>query len=182
MASLCKIQISWTGISTGPGVSTFYLDNTGTPDLTPFKTFFEAIKTSIPAAVTIKYPSSGLRIDSFTGAATGTWAATAPADTVATGAGTYSAPVGAIINWRTGVYSAGRELRGKTFVVPLASVCFGGTGLLQGTTQTQLQNAAIALKNTAVTLVAFSKTHHDIAPVSTASVPLLAAVLRSRRD
>lgn len=181
MTSLAKAQVLWTGFTGGPGVSTFYFD-AATPNVAALRTFFEAIKAQIASTVTLKYPASGLQIDSITGQPIGSWSSTPPADTVCSGAGAYSAAVGAVVNWRTGFYTGGRELRGKTFIVPLSAQVFTATGSIGSAAQLAIQNAGAALVTSATTMRIWSKSQGVAAQASTVSVPSMGAVLTSRRD
>lgn len=179
---LHKYQLVWKGMSGGPGVSTFYFDAASAIPHTAMTTFVNALKTSVAATVTVQFPGSGITIDDATGNAVGSWTAAAPADVAMTSAGSYSSPVGAVINWRTGVYAGGRELRGKTFVVPLAAATMTSGGILSAATQSGIAAAANALAGSAVPPRVFSRANHTSAPVASATVPTLPAVLTSRRD
>ena len=182
MATLNQIRCTWSGVTGLPGISTFYA--TGDPSflIARLKTFFEAVKTSIPTGITIAYPSSGITVDTATGQANGAWSSTTTASTSCTATGTYQAPTGAVVNWKTGVYVNGRELRGKTFLVPLANGAFGSDGKLLSTNVTSFTTAAAAVPGGGNPLVVWSKTAAANAPVTSATVPAKVAVLRSRRD
>lgn len=180
--NLHKYQVVLKGFTGGPGVMTFYFDAAGAIPHTAVSTFLTALKTSMAASVTAALPPSGITIDDSTGAAVGAWSAAAPADVVMTSAGNYAAAAGAVINWRTGIYAGGRELRGKTFVVPLAAACYDSAGKLSAATGSAIAAAANALAGSAVPPRIFSRVNHTSAPVATATVPLISAVLRSRRD
>lgn len=182
MAVLHQIRVTWAGAPGMPGVSTFYTTTSPATLLPKIRTFFEAIKGMIPNTVTISYPSAGNDIDDSTGNAVAGWIATAPANTVCSNTNPYSAASGAVVNWKTAQYLAGRQLRGKTFIVPLNSQSFGTDGRLTALDQTAIQTAASNLCATVGDLYVYSSAHHTSAAVTTASVPRLGAVLRSRRD
>src|SRR3954452_4792763 len=113
MGAMNQVRVAWTGFAGGPGVSTFYFMAPSAAPLAAMKTFFDGWKAFIKDSVTLTFRSSGLQYESSTGAAVGTWAATAPTATSCTGAAGYAALAGGITNWLTGSYLAGRQVRGQ---------------------------------------------------------------------
>lgn len=112
----------------------------------------------------------------------------------------YSAASGGVIDWKTSVIRRRRRIQGRTFVVPLAGSSYEGNGTLSSTAVTGLQNAANALvtgtgypdfgvwgRPTRVK-DANGKYTGEVTPdgvwavATSARVPDMAAVLRSRRD
>jgi hypothetical protein len=89
-----------------------------------------------------------------------------------------------LIQWRTGNFQGGREVRGKTFI-PAPPDEYNNEGSPNAAYLAALQSAAdglISAGNSAGGLVIYSPTHQLIASVS-AGVPWSKwAVLRSRRD
>lgn len=182
MVTLQKIQVTWTGKKGLPGVNTFYSEGAWDNVITALDLFYKTCQNNIPAGVVITYPSSGLEVDAATGQAVGSWVGTGtPAPVTCTGAGGWAAPIGAVVNWHTGSYVAGRELRGKTFLVPLTGGMFDD-GTMIDSFKGELQSAADALIFNAPTLRVLSKKTGVSRPVLTAKIPDMAAVLRSRRD
>jgi len=89
-----------------------------------------------------------------------------------------------LLRWRTGVYVAGREIRGRTFI-PIPSETDNDAG---GVPRSAYRSGVLSAANTLLTaasaagdLVVYSPTHGQSAPVSSASVWTEWAVLRSRR-
>lgn len=182
MVVLHKVQVTWSGTKGLPGVSTFYCQDAVDNVITSLDVFYKTFQNNIPTGVTITYPSSGLDIDSVTGQAVGSWKGVGtPAPVACNGAGGFAAPVGAVINWHTGAYVSGRELRGKTFMVPLIGSQFDD-GTLLNLSKSEFQGAADALIFNAPTLGVWSRKTGTFRTVSTASIPDKAVVLRSRRD
>lgn len=182
MPNLIKqIHYRWTGLPTGEGISTFYCDN-DTDVITPqLRTFFAALATSLPGAITLKAPAGGNVIDADTGDVVGVWAVSAPADVTGSGGGVYAAPTGAVVNWHSGIYAGGREIKGKTFLVPLAPVCFDGGGGIAAATRTAIQNAAATLISSAPGMRLYSRMTNGTASVASANVSPTIAVLNSRK-
>lgn len=182
MVDMNQFRIEWTGAAGLPGVSTFY--NVGTPQdfISKAKTFFEAVKAFIPNDVTITFPSTGNVVNVESGNVVATWLAGQADPTLGAGSGTYAAPVGAVINWNTSLYVAGRRLRGKTFLVPCVGGVYDSAGRITTANMPILRNAANALTGGSSPMCIYSPSHRVQADVTTATVPQMAAVLRSRRD
>jgi hypothetical protein len=87
-----------------------------------------------------------------------------------------------LIRWRTGDFTFGRELRGRTFI-PGTTIDTWTNGTI-GTTPESVWNAAAAtlIAGTTAVLVVWSPTHDFVADVTAASAWREAAVLTSRRD
>jgi hypothetical protein len=76
----------------------------------------------------------------------------------------------------------GRQIRGKTFVVPIISSAYFSDGTLDGATVTGLLGPANTFLATTPHLAIYSRRASASATVTSAAVPDMAAVLRSRRD
>lgn len=190
MAVLNRIRVSWTGFPGAPGLSTFYnVSGTAPVPVAAIRQFFQDLNAFLRSNTTITVHADGDDIDDADGTLSGSWAHT-PAPAAVTGSastGVYAAPAGAVVNWVTGGIVNGRRLRGKTFIVPLATGAFDSDGSL-GAFRTTLLTAANTLLTSAPGLAVW---HRPSAPgavdgssalITSASVPDLVAVLRSRRD
>lgn len=165
-----------------PGVTTFHFSSTvGIPGAA-VKAFFTALQAAIPSSVTLKFPSTGMNIDEATGQPVGTWSATAPTDLVGTGSGNYSRAVGALANWKTGTFTGGRELRGKTFMVPLTAAAFDANGDVSASTASNLASAGATLIAAGSPPLIYSRKAGLSAAATSCTVPRKTVVLRSRRD
>lgn len=193
--ALLKVTARWTGFAGAPGYTTFHFDAAGSTAVdatnvtTDVRTFFTAVNTVIPSGVAIQVqedvevldPSTGRMLDVVTGNGGGT-------AVNGMGTGVYSGPSGAVIHWLTGSVRNGRRLRGRTFLVPLAGFVYENNGTLGPANIPTIQNAATNLLGQAENpLVVFGRPSPGgsdgmIAPATSARVPDLAAVLRSRRD
>lgn len=204
MANVLRVKSRWSGFSGAPGYTLLHFrDFTGTaPDngdptaaqataaVARTKTFFEAIRSTLPNSVSIQVESEVEVIEDTTGQLTNTFAATPVTVTVGSGGTDFAGPIGAVINWRTTAVRNGRRVRGRTFLVPLRGLSFDATGALGATSRTTLVNAATALADTTgspdlgvlARPSSTGATDGQWHPVSGASVPSMAAVLRSRRD
>lgn len=197
MTSLNRIRVLWNGTPGGAGVSTFYSLDTATV-LESLHTMFNSIKLMIPPAAHIVIAPSGDVIDSTTGAITGAWSGAPQAEVVGSAGADYAGPTGAVLNWGTSTILDGRRLRGRTFIVPLAHPNFvgghldaGSRGLLEAAAREYVieQSASAVIwhrpyagrvAGPGVTAKAAHGGGHGL--ITSALVPSLVAVLRSRRD
>lgn len=183
MAAIEQLRVEWTGLKGLPGVSTFYTEAAGGPALAAaVATFFEDVASLHPTGLVWTVPHSGLILDDSTGDATGNWTGAGDPDVIsATHTATYAAPSGWIAEWRTGAYAGGREVRGKTFMVPLCTTFYDADGSIGGEALVQMKGAASDLAALEVMAI-FSPTHHTTRGVTLGQVPDKTVVLRSRRD
>jgi len=186
MATLAKVVALWQSWPGAPGYSVFYANNLN-PALAPYQSFFETIKTLIPASTTISIQGSGVLIDDASGAVTGTYSQTPPTPTLCTGVGSYPGAAGAVVHWFTAGIVNGRRLRGRTFIVPIISTAFDTNGSLGTSQLTTISNAAATLA--AASTANFRIWHRPTggvggssADVTASSVPDLCVTTRSRRS
>jgi hypothetical protein len=190
-----RVTAVWSGASGLPGYSRFRfagaLDATAaTAAIGRVRTFFEAIKTLIPNGINVSY-SEAAQIFSDDGTLDSEVGMTPPAATSGSGTGTYAAPSGAVVNWLTSTVWNGHKVRGRTYLVPLASGAFQSDGTMAVAASSSISAAAAALVAGAPSLIIWSDASPPggagpfltaQTPVTGASVPDRAAVLRSRRD
>lgn len=204
MADIFRQRVVWSGFAGGPGLSTFYFAVPGSHS-DELHAFLTAVAVFLPSDVHLHIEPGGDVIDPATGSLTGAWAGTPQLDVVGVGEGAYAAPVGFLTRWETTTIAGGSRLRGRTYFVPCVSSAFEGVnGSLTSGALAIMLAAAVAFVG-AVTpnllvwqrpraaRVAFSdgtgRNHKavtardgSIGVVNTASIPDLAAVLRTRRD
>jgi len=181
----------WSGISGAPGYTVLHVGGVVDPSAAQsvanlVRAWFDSMKTFIPNDATIVFPGEMTTHDddgTLTGAVT---VATPPANVAGSDTGTFSSPTGLRIQWETGSIVNGRRLRGRTFIVPLAGLGFENNGTIQPTVVTNYTTYATTLLNALTTLgfplVVWSQVGAVTFPVTAASVPDQATVLRSRRD
>lgn len=182
MALLNQVRVAWTGLRGLPGVSTFYFEAQSAVPLAALKTFFSSVSGAIPSGCLLTFPANGSKIDTSTGQTVGTWTATPPTALSGTGSGPYAAPAGMLVNWHTGLYVNGRELRGKTFIVPVISASYESDGSAGAAWITSLQNAATALIASGTPPHVYGRSTATDAPALSGSVPDKVVMLTTRRD
>lgn len=191
--SMPRVQCTWSGFVGAPAYSSFYF-YTDVPERPQFgqgtidaiRDFWTGLQSLIPADVDIHIPGSGDIVSDIDGALIGSWATANGYNMNGQGAGAYSAPTGAVVHWlTTGIHNK-RRTRGSTFVVPLVGSAFESDGSLTSTALTDLRTAAQLLVTPDVGLAVWARPTKvkpgEAYPVTSSTVPDMAAVLRSRRD
>lgn len=185
--ALARMRVTWQGWPGAPGYSNFYCEAAaGALPLAQIRTFFDTVKSYLPAGLTLSFPGSGDIIDPATGNLSGAWSETAQTNVVGTGSGNYAGNAGAVVHWLTDSIVRGRRLRGRTFLVPLVTGAYDTLGSLGTTPLATLQSAASTLVGAASTpLEVWSRPGPGYAgsqgTVTSSRVPDLAVSMRSRR-
>lgn len=194
MADLKRVSVAWQGWPGAPGVTQFYLDNTGgQAQIDAIRAFFNSFQALLPTGLTIQVPNSGDTLDESTGVLTGTWStATQPLPTTGNAVAAYAGNAGAVVHWLTQSVTRNRRIRGRTFMVPLVGA-FDTAGSLAPAANSTLSTAAATLVTASAGLI-----HVWVrpvrqkgtgvlvrggmsAPITSSRVPDLAVSLRSRR-
>lgn len=195
---MIKVVAEWSGWSGSPGFSNFYFGVAGIATATNalhvqtrVHDFFGAITLCIPTGVIINFHQDSQIIDPVTGDILDTLSAATPAAAVVgAGATQFSSLSGACVIWKTSTVINSRQLRGKTFLVPLASGVYDVGGGIVANRLSDMRSAAIALATPGAfpaieQLVAWHRpvggTGGSAATTNTASVANRAAFLTSRR-
>ena len=144
MAALDRHRVTWSGFPGSPGVSTFYAP-TGSVINAYLRTFFDAIKGSLPTDVTITVQASGDTLESTTGALVGSWTDAGTAPVVGADPAPYSAVSGALVSWGTSTFLSGRRLRGHTYLVPWGGDHYSSFGTIDSGSIASVSAAAGAL-------------------------------------
>ena len=197
---MMKVKVRWAGFIGSPGWTNFYFES---PDGTfhteadavaaadKVATFITAVKVQLPPIVNLTIqpdveviaPTTGKLLNVNNAGARAAVSGTAPAQA-------FAGTTGAVITWRTAGVRNGRRVRGRTFLVPTVSSTFDTDGTMGVTKQTEILNAATALFapfNGGIQLGVWARPtapgaeDGDWHPITSASVPDMAAVLRSRR-
>src|SRR3954452_25399149 len=184
MVTISRVRVGWTNWLGGPGVSTFYYAAPPTgAQLTGLRTFFDAQKVNIPAGIQMQVENQGQQIDTATGQAVDTWTAAAQTVITGTGSGGYVSVAGYYIRWNTGLFSNGRAVRGKTYMIPCTPPVFDTDGTINGATIASIQAAVTAfMTSTSGGLVVYSPTAKNGFVATSGTVMDKQVVLRSRRD
>lgn len=192
--AITRITAQWSGFRGAPGYSNFFFDgplaSDGSVEATALavRDFFDAISGTLPGTCEITVQPTADIVDEASGQITSVLDFAAPPVVLGSGSNSYSAATGAVVNWNTQDYVNGRRVRGRTFLVPLTGAAYDSQGDIAGPTLGSLRSAAEALVTATLTAplciwrrpVGGSGGSAHV--VSSATVPDLGAVLRSRRD
>lgn len=185
MVDVSRVRTSWTGFRGAPGVTTMYFLDTATC-VESLHAFWTSMAGDLPGDVVIQVEDSGDIIDSETGDLTGSWVSDAVDPINGAGGNGYAAPVGACIDWLTSTIANHKRLRGRTFVVPLDAGGFSADGSPKDTLVTHFEAYGETLiSEQSTSFVVWHRgtgTNGSVGLVTSAHVPDMAAVLRSRRD
>ena len=184
--SINRLVATWSGLTGLPGVSTFYLRSAVT-DVSGVVTFFDSLAPLLPFGLTITVPAVGDVLDEVSGNLTGAWAGSGGG--VVGGGGssaeTYAAGTGFRVEWLTGTVADGRRVRGRTFIAPVRTALFDGTGTIQNAniaTALAAASALVATDNTVIWHRPKLGVGGSIADIIGASIPDKVTSLRTRRN
>lgn len=201
---ILRATVRWSGFPGAPGYSNFHFTVDGgffdgglfgdeaeaaaTAAYDRVSDAFDEWRTMCPGIVSFSLDPEAIILDSDTGETLGAVPRGSVSVNQPTGTGSYSGPAGAVINWNTADYRAGRRIRGRTFVVPLANTAYESDGTLTTAALTALRGGASQLVGSAggPEFGVWSRPRGGsggvFATVVGSSVPDKVAVLRSRRD
>lgn len=180
-----QVRVAWQNFYGAPGVSTFYCSQISTfrPALV---TFWTALAQHLPSGVTIAIPAEGDEIDSVSGAIVGSWSEGTAFSIGGFKSQVYSGATGCVINWKTNTIAGRSRIRGRTFVVPLGGDQYAIDGTLEAGPLGDIRGLVETFRaatdgNLMILHRAVGGVGGLAGPVTSANVPDLAAVLRSRR-
>lgn len=204
MTALLRVKARWTGFSGAPGFTVLHFrdfsgpDGGGTePDNAQaaaagerVRAFFQTLNGLLPDSVRIAVEPDVDVVEDTTGELINSLNAGQIATVSGAVPGSFAGPSGAVVNWKTGGIRNGRRIRGRSFIVPLSSSIYSSTGILTTGAQDALQTAASALAASTGTpdLMVYARpsiagaSDGQSSVVTSATVPSMIAVLRSRRD
>lgn len=197
---MAKVTIDWSGFPGGPGYTNLYLrDFTGSGAIdqtivdsavTKVDALLTAMRTRIPTTVITGVSPTIEAIEETDGSLQGFWTGSPAAPAGGGGGSAYSAPSGACISWYTSTVRNNRRIRGRTFIVPLATSAYEADGSLLGTFLTAMNTALTAFVGTGAAADAGvwarpsgpGATDGQWALTTSFRLPDKAAILTSRRD
>lgn len=186
---MIEVLVRWTGTSMAQSmVSVLNFTNAPGPEATrdAVQAWLEAMAPRLHENVSWEVETSGRDFDAGTGQTTALWTDPRPltgAGAVKSGESVANATM-VLLQWRTGIYKDGREMRGRTFIPGLNTLSLDD-GELGATARGIFLAAAQGLVDSGVGLSVWSRpkdgTPGSSAPVTIAGVWNELAVLRSRR-
>lgn len=188
MSLMRRVRTVTTGVGGTPWYSNLYFENgpgTIQSHIDAVRDFWTALAPLIKNNVSMVVEGDVAIVESTTNDIVGVSSATSR--TIA-GSNTGAALPPAnqiVVNWLTGTFSGGRQIRGKTFVFNIAASQADSAGGVSVTARGSVITAAQALVTASVTpgkLLVFSRSLGTVAIVQTPAVGIKFGVLRSRRD
>ena len=183
-----RAEIQWTGSPVvGLSMSVLYFDDDKTDIRATLLSFITELGPILPDTVTLTHEPSGDVINPATGVLESVWSE-AGGNAVVTGSGgnLAAAGVGGCITWLTAGIENGHRVRGRTFIVPLATGAYDANGTLAPTAHGRLQSAALILVTAGLVIWHRPTTPGGLDgsehPVVNSSVRDRVAYLSSRRD
>lgn len=186
VSNLWQVKTQITGGSGAAQLSTMFFDQpagaTAQDAANAVRAFWDGVKTKVSNLYSFQVELAVEDIDIATGKPVGLTAVTAAVvtGTIATGVNPWQTQ--GLIQWRSGVFLGGRELRGRTFI-PGTLIADEGTGVPTASYITTLNTAASTLASDPnSSLAIYSRKKRAIGVVTSGQAWNKWAVLRSRRD
>jgi hypothetical protein len=196
MSVLFHTQAKWGGFPGAPGYTNFYMETTDPLStgaqvaVNAMRKFFDDVKGFLSSSINVQVSSLVETIDDTSGELQDNITVVTPPIVVnGTSASQYAGPAGACITWKTAGIVAGRHVRGRTFLVPMAVNQFESDGTITSGALAILTTAASDYRNTSgLNPVIW---HRPTSPTATdgtsfavtaSSITDKVAVLTSRRD
>lgn len=183
---MIRLRINWTGPASGFSVMHFAgsLETPGDAQAAAdaVSTWLTAVGPHMADAQAAQVDSEVLEVDVVTGQTTGVGTISSSAVLGSGGNNQVAQASMLLVRWRTGVFTEGREIRGRTFVPGIGAGGSTPAGEVLPALITAMDTANSAFIGGVPPLVVYSAMHGTLAEVSTANVWTEFAVMRSRRE
>lgn len=189
---MLEVRVTQTGYAGAPGVTAHYFVGSGQADATAAgtlvkNTYQNGFAGLFPTAWHWQLEPEVRELDAATGALVGVFAVAGFGGGGGAGAAGFGPlPCGLSISWQTAAVVRGHRVRGRTFMVPIASSYYESDGSLTAACIAAANTAATALRAGPPPLAIWTRPVNgaggNAAPVTGHNVRDVAAVLRSRRD
>lgn len=181
-----RVRVELSDPAMGSGVATHFFDGLTATGHQALVDFWTSAVNLMAGQVTVHVPRDYDNIDETTGDLISSLTVGTEFTGIGGGSGAYAGGVGAAVTWDTSGVVAGRRVRGRTFVVPLASGSYDTDGSLSTVVAGALSTAAQALiTDAAGELVIWSRPRTGLAgsihPVVARRVADRVAWLQSRK-
>lgn len=185
---MIRVRVVFAGVPGTPWLATHYFSGDGTGGeaqlaVDAVRDFWLAVDNFMVNTVSWSTESAVAVMTTSPGTVTGLISTTVRSGAGGTAATLLPGMTNWIVNWRTGSFSGGRELRGKTYVPGPTESDNDTNGVPSGGSRTAIQTAADTLHAVATpSLQVWSRKNGVSSGVIAASVPAKWGSLRSRRD
>jgi hypothetical protein len=190
MTTLNRVLVQWSGpqvVGSAVNVLAYDGSDNAAPPLAAIRAAYQGLAPFLPTGLSIAFPNTGDRFEDTTGNLTGFWSAAAVGNVVGSAPAATAAGAGACAAWSTGAVVRTRRLRGRTFLVPLATNAYDTDGTLVAGAMTVLSAWVTAMLASGPLFVWSRPTTDPVAPgtssgVQSGRVKDKVAFLSSRRD
>lgn len=145
IVAISRIRVLLGGWPGQPGYLNFYSFGGPAASQAAITTLLTAIKAMFPSGMTYTVPNSGDEVAETTGDLVGGWSGGTQQVITGTGTGSYSAPAGFQILWRSASVVDGHRPIGRTIIVPAAGNVHDTDGSITSTALTTINTAVNAL-------------------------------------
>lgn len=192
--TILEVTAVWSGFTGAPGYTTFHTTNAGLittavdNSVEAARKFFDDLKQQITTFMTVTISTEVKELDAATGELIGLHSpGSTPAPVIGLASALGSGASGGVIGWGTDGVNRGRRVKGRTFIVPMASTAYDSDGTLTSVCLTALNTAATNYRTSAAyESLVWSRPRLGVGgaafPITSHQVRDKAAVLRSRRD
>lgn len=190
MTDILRMTSRWDGFPGAPGYTNFYSEIQGAVATQAqamsgeIRTFWNSLNGYLPAVASVLVLPTYQVIDDATGNITAEGDVATPAALVdGNSAAQFAGNSGVLVEWRTGVFIAGRRLKGRTYLVPFIGI-FDTDGTVSAGARDAIQDAVDAVWSGAFNMVVWHRpvagSGGSSALVTSGTVRDRAAVLRTR--
>ena len=178
-----RIRTSLTGIDGAPWLSTMFFGDTPTAQecVDHVADFWGIVEDLMVTAVAWSVDPFVATVDPVSGEITGATTVDGANGQGSAGGEVLPPATQMLVRWGTGIYTSGRELRGRTFVPGLTSSA-NDNGFVEPTTLPGHITDLETWLSTGPPLLIWSRAHGVTAPVAGVDIWNRFAILRSRRD
>lgn len=179
---MLRLRVNWSGVNSGFSVMHFADDITiAQAAADAVDDWLQDLAATIVVAQSFQVDPEVEEVSEANGNVTGVTTVTSITRTGSVNTAPVPQAAQALFRWRTGVYVAGREIRGRTFVPGLALANSSAAGELASTTVAALQTAGTSFL-AASGFGVWSPARGQFQLATSSSVWPEFAVMRSRRD
>jgi hypothetical protein len=151
MPEIGRIITQLSGFTGGPGYSTHhffgdpYSNSTAQDNVEDVAAFWNAVADRLATGTTFSVQPDVHVLEEATGDLIRVESTLPPVQNIFAGGAAYSAGVGCVATWNTAGVHLGKQLRGRTFIVPLAGDQYDTTGTIGSIGLSDIRTAVAAL-------------------------------------
>jgi hypothetical protein len=184
MPQVFRVRTQITGSVGGPMLNTLFFDQSGATaqdSATAAQLFWHNARLRISNSFSMLVEPLVYIIDVASGLAIGNHVVSTTVETGGVSGDNMPGFTQGLVTWHTGIFIAGRELMGKTFLPGVTETDNSNSAPTGGYVTDMASAAATLVASTPATPVVYSREHHTFEPFQNGVVDTQWAILRSRR-